>query len=472
MEVNRKEFLDAVMAAQKFSPTKSSLAVLRYLELDFGESVKISATDLDTYITTTVEGISEEEKGKVYFTGKQLADALKTIRGETVTLEIANGDPEPNACPKCGSEKFDMPEPVAEEEGGEESDTEKPDMQWNQTFCCGCGYIGKDTEFYHDRDPKLLNIGEFFSLANTALDDEFPTIPETPENTTLAFRTTVEKLSKVMPAATREESSFKLNGVYFDDNHMVATDGHRMHWVDATVYEDAMLDVGFLKKLTCGKSPDTELSFRMGTKVIEPEPVDGKIFNDLKKADLLEIWTENGYEEEAPKTVPTIKKRLVELLNEKKPTVQVQKNQVYLEFGNTKIVHRPLEANFPDYKVFISSVPEKTVTVESNLLLEAMEQSLAIANERYRAVKITFNGCLDMESFNPDVGEFKRVKVPVVSGAIDPEFTAGFNPQFIMEVMKLAEKKEEVRFCIPEDGGKPIYIQAEKFNALVMAMRV
>jgi len=467
MEVNRKEFLDAVKAAQKFSPTKSNLAVLRYLELDFGKSVKISATNLDTYITTTVEG-NGEEKGKVYFTGKQLADALKTIRGETVTLEIANGDPEPNSCPKCGSEKFDMPEPVAEEEG-----VEKPEMQWNQVFCEKCGYIGKDKEFYHDRDPKLLNIGEFFSLANTPLDDEFPTLPETPENTTLAFRTTVEKISKVLPAATREESGFKLNGVYFDDNRMVATDGHRMHWVDATVYENAMLDVGFLKKLTCGKKPDTELHFHMETKVVEPTPVDENIFSGLKKADLLEMWTENGYEEEAPKTVPTIKKRLVELMNEnQKPTAQVQKNHVYLEFGNTKIIHRPLEANFPDYKVFISSVPEKTVTVESNLLLEAMEQSLAIANERYRAVKITFNGCLDMESFNPDVGEFKRVKVPVVSGAIDPEFTAGFNPQFIMEVMKLAEKKEEVRFCIPDDSGKPIYIQAEKFNALVMAMRV
>jgi len=471
MKVSKKEMLAAVSEAGKFMEHKGNMPVLSYLEMTFGKSdVKIHATDLDTDFVTTVEGESGKNDGTVYIPQRKLMDALKTLRDDEITLEVLKENAQPNACPKCGSEKFEVPEQKSEEEN-----MERPEILWNEVFCEKCGHIGKDKEFYHnDAAYKHLKVGEFFVLPSAPLDGEMPETPQPTGDMTTAFRITAERIAKVLPATTNEEAGFKLSGIYFDDQYALATDGHRLHYLDVAVKESCMLSKEFLASLISRKKPDMTFEFMMEKTYTEPVAIDDTLLNGLKKNQLLSLW-EDYFEGDAPTgNMTEIKGKMFEVMEKvQEPAEKVETHRVYLEYGNTRICHRTMEVRFPQYDMFIGEgkMPENSITVDSNLLQEAMEQSLAISNERYRAVKIAFNGCIDMESFNPDVGEFKRVQVPVEAGSIEPQVEGGFNPKYILDVLKLTEKDEKVQIHVGE-VDKPIYFTAEKFNALVMPMRV
>jgi len=83
---------------------------------------------------------------------------------------------------------------------------------------------------------------------------DFPDMPDMGElfGATVLKEQLIDDLEWVLKAASTEETRYYLNGVYFDEGHVIATDGHRMHYFEhAIAWGDDKKVGGILPKSAC-----------------------------------------------------------------------------------------------------------------------------------------------------------------------------------------------------------------------------
>jgi len=420
MIINRKELLAALQIANKVVPKSSSMPILATVQID-GKSATMQATDLETGVEIPLEIPRTAEKYTL--SAHRLTDIVRSLDADDVEIKVMDGD--------------DIPE------------------NW-------------------------VNINGLFEIAGFPAD-EFPRF-EIPETTGYV---TVEKkaLQNVIPAVTREEAGFKLSGVYFDTEQgkCVATDGHRLH-MEPINAEGGSIMIGD-KALnvvisSLGKNED-EITLKTDAKrVIEREasdPPDEDILEGLKKSQLNSLADDYfGLRFDNKDKVDDIREELMaEMQRAAEPVYSETARAVVVKTEKATFAMRPMEARFPDY---IQVFPEKTahtVTIKRGDFLPAINQALTMANETYKAVKLTFNGkgTIEMESVNPDVGTYQRLTVPM-TGHVDPAMEAGFNPSYLKAIMEIT-KDDDAEFEVGVNSNNlPLTFNYGSFEGLVMPMRV
>jgi len=262
--------------------------------------------------------------------------------------------------------------------------------------------------------------------------DEFPILTE-PEGIIMIeidSKILSEMINKTIYSITMEETSFKLSGVFMeivnknkeDFLRMVATDGHRLSLID--------------KKIP---------------KLLEIEITQGVMIPKKGLIELNKLTLEDG-----------------------NILFGLKQNNLVAKKDEALIVIRLLDTKFPDYKGVIlpkKEDKENIITINKNLLLEAMRRMMIIRGDQYQGVKINIGtDYLEMVSINPDLGNVEE-KIEIKYNGEPIEI--GFNPKYFIDSLQTMES--DIIFLNIKDQTSPCLItgeQDEGFLGLIMPMRV
>jgi DNA polymerase-3 subunit beta len=266
-----------------------------------------------------------------------------------------------------------------------------------------------------------------FTLAGT-MADEYPTLPAFGSSDMATVQASVlrDMIDRTMYAASVDETRYNLNGVYLEHQpetgklRMVATDGHRLAFVDRTLSVD-------LSALSNG--------------VIIP------------RKGLAEL------------------KRLVDEDDADEIELGFEGNSGLARKGSVTLVMRLIEGEFPNYRQVIPSDTSHQLTMNREMLVHALRRVSLLSAERSHAVKMDLSqGCLALSSNNPDLGEAREeLDIDYAGDAL----SVAFNARYLTDALGAAGSKEiQLAF---RDALSPTQVKPTDDDdslAVVMPMRV
>jgi DNA polymerase III subunit beta len=262
--------------------------------------------------------------------------------------------------------------------------------------------------------------------------EHFPSVPEWKE---AQYRIPAEVLktlvNRTIFAITQEESRYTLNGALFrmlgDNVRMVATDGHRLAYVEK-----------------------------------------GGVATDAQKA--------GGNGDEIKALIP--KKTLAELqklTGESDDLVEFSKDENHLFFrvGDRTLISRMLSGQFPNYELVMPKDNDRSVVLDGNQFQSAIRRVALMADERSRAIKLTLTGeGVNITSQSSEVGEAKETLETSYEG---PDVTIGFNAQYIQDFLGVAGEGD-VTFEFKDGQSqaqlRPVGTPEYDYRYVVMPMRL
>ena len=266
-----------------------------------------------------------------------------------------------------------------------------------------------------------------FTLAGTTAE-EYPSLSNfTPAEVTVVPAAVLsDMIERTMYAASSDETRYNLNGVFVEripdtgKLRMVATDGHRLAYVDRQLGDGfASLDNGVI----IPRKGLTEL----------------KRLVDEEDADEIEL----GFEA----------------------------NNGLARKGAVTLTMRLIEGEFPNYRQVIPEERGQQLMLPTEAFVHALRRVALLSAERSRAVKLELsNGQMSLSSNNPDLGDAREELDVDYEGAAT---SIAFNARYLIDAVS-ATRGKEVRFGF-RDGLSPAELSpsddAESL-AIVMPMRL
>jgi len=262
-----------------------------------------------------------------------------------------------------------------------------------------------------------------FKLLGVA-PDNFPQMRSLPEEIlplpAELFRTFI---ARTIFAITNEESRYALNGAKFeiseDSVRMVATDGHRLSFIE--------------KRLNAGG----------------------------QRLDLLI----------PKKTLAEVAKLSTEA--DDQIGIAFRDNHLYFQFGKRVLSSRTLSGQFPNYEMVLPRENHNCFTIEGSRLANALRRVALVADDRSHAIRFELAKDLVSISANSEnVGEAGEELVVDYAG---PEIVIGFNAQYLLDVLAVLNEGEiSLEF---KDGSSQVQVRPKDevdydFRYIVMPMRI
>jgi DNA polymerase-3 subunit beta len=260
--------------------------------------------------------------------------------------------------------------------------------------------------------------------------ESFPELPEVPEPIAeIPVKTLSSMISRTAFAISLEESRFTLNGALLlmkpDGLTMVATDGHRLAYVNAPGTENGLGDKTF--------------------RALVPK----KAMAELVK--LADDGDENA-----------------------KAVFSGDDNHLFFQVGHRLLITRKLTGNFPDYERVLPKDHTLTAKLQKDEIRSAIERVAQFADERSRAIRVQFtNGEVRVFSSSVETGESEE---SVTSEYQGPDLEIGFNAQYLLEFLR-AIPQDQVAFELKDQksagelrpSGESL---ADQYRYVVMPMRI
>jgi DNA polymerase-3 subunit beta len=132
--------------------------------------------------------------------------------------------------------------------------------------------------------------------------------------------------------------------------------------------------------------------------------------------------------------------------------------QIVVRTAAVQVLSNLVQGRFPKYEDVIPDSSERKIQMQSEQLLSGVRRAALLTNEQSKGILLSFSeGNLRLTSSTPEAGE-AEVQVPVDYKGDD--FSIGFNPQYLLEVLRAMEEPEVV--CELTDESKPGVIRAGK----------
>lgn len=250
--------------------------------------------------------------------------------------------------------------------------------------------------------------------------DEFPKIPDVHDKETFTIDHIVlkEMLRMTSFAICHDETRYVLNGIYMviEDGriHLVATDGRRL----AIVSREVSLPKG------------------LGKKVI----ISVKAINEINR-----ILEDTG----------SVK-------------VAIDNNQIVFHLNDTIIISRLVEGEFPNYENVIPKECKEKIKVDREGFLASCKRVSLLTTHESQSIRIDLmKGKMVISANTPDVGEAREEMDIDHKGG---EMSIGFNPNYLIDVLKNMDNKEVVLELT--DGEKPGVIRDEGYVYVVLPMQL
>ena len=252
-------------------------------------------------------------------------------------------------------------------------------------------------------------------------ESEFPRLPKDEEAYSYNISSAVfgEMLRKVSYAASQDDTRRTLKGVLisFKDEKitMVATDGRRLALIE------------------------NELEF--------PKSAEKDIV--LPSKAVLELQRSLG--------------------NEGEISLMIQKTQICFKVCGMTIYSKLMDDAYPNYKQVIPKETVEKITVDRQLLLDALDRASVMTMDEAHSTKLIFeSGKLTVTSAASDIGEARDI-VPIKYAGEKIEIM--FNPSYVMDPLKAIDD-DEVTINL-NDGHSPAVIKCSiPFLYVLMPLRI
>jgi len=260
--------------------------------------------------------------------------------------------------------------------------------------------------------------------------DSFPELPQMPEKTAeIPVQTLASMIARTYFAISMEESRFTLNGALLlmrpEGLTMVATDGHRLAFVQANSSQSGQVDQQF--RALVPKKAMAEL-----VKLSDDAGPDGKAM------------------------------------------FAGDDNHLFFQVGHRLLITRKLTGNFPDYERVLPKDHQLSAKLQKDEIRSAIERVAQFADERSRAIRVQFtNGEVRVFSSSVEMGESEE---SVTSEYQGPDLEIGFNAQYLLDFLR-AISQDQVSFELKDQksagemrpAGEGI---ADQYRYVVMPMRI
>lgn len=163
--------------------------------------------------------------------------------------------------------------------------------------------------------------------------------------------------------------------------------------------------------------------------------------------------------------------RLLTVSRVEKIMMRFENRQVAFEIGNTILVCKVVDADFPNYKRVIPEEFKTRVVVDRNTLRGAVKRASIVTRTGTEAVKFSAEGeTLKISSKSVGLGEAEETLDVQTDGE---SMTVAFNPAFILDALNHTnEDKVQLNFV---DVNKPLMIDTpdlEGYFFIVMPVRI
>jgi len=121
--------------------------------------------------------------------------------------------------------------------------------------------------------------------------------------------------------------------------------------------------------------------------------------------------------------------------------VKIADSQAFFATDRATLTTNLVEGSFPPYKDVIPKEHDRKATFKTDVLASGVRRAALLTNEESKGVKFAFSADgLNLSSRAPEMGE---AEVSVPSEAFNGEtIEIGFNPQFVTDVLKVADAEE------------------------------
>jgi DNA polymerase-3 subunit beta len=260
--------------------------------------------------------------------------------------------------------------------------------------------------------------------------ESFPELPQMPEAMAeIPTKTLTSMIGRTSFAISMEESRFTLNGALLlmrpEGLTMVATDGHRLAFVQATAADSGHVDQQF--------------------RALVPKKA---------MAELVKLADDAG---EAGKAI-----------------FAGDDNHLYFQVGHRLLIARKLTGNFPDYERVLPKDHQLTAKLQKDEIRSAIERVAQFADERSRAIRVQFtSGEVRIFSSSVEMGESEE---SVPSEYQGPDLEIGFNAQYLLDFLR-AIPQDSVSFELKDQksagemrpAGDSV---ADQYRYVVMPLRI
>jgi DNA polymerase-3 subunit beta len=260
--------------------------------------------------------------------------------------------------------------------------------------------------------------------------ESFPELPPMPEPIAeIPIKILAAMIARTSFAISMEESRFTLNGALLlmrpEGLTMVATDGHRLAYVQAKPEQSGNLDKPF--------------------RALVPKKAMAELVKLADDAD-----------------------------GEGKAAFAGDENHLFFQVGHRLLITRKLTGNFPDYERVLPKDHQHTATLERNEIRSAIERVAQFADERSRAIKVQFaTGEVRVFSSSVETGESEE---SVPSEYQGPDLEIGFNAQYLLDFLR-SVSQDKVAFELKDQKSAGEMRPAgdsipDQYRYVVMPMRI
>lgn len=285
-------------------------------------------------------------------------------------------------------------------------------------------FTSKDNAWIEIRCGKAL-----FNIVGLSAE-EFPYFPYPEEENFVELDSTLlkEMVDKTAFSISTDETKYNLNGIYFkimqDEGtpllNLVATDGHRLALIKRAISAATV-----------------------------PELEKGVIFPRKGIVELKKIADEGS------------DNLLLGFMD----------NNAVVKKGETVVVMRLVDGDFPDYGRVIPQSNEYVAVIQRDTLLHALRRVAILSSEKSRGVKLFIRpGLLEISSSNPDFGDAREDMEIDYQG---PELSIGFNARYMIDILQVIDD-EKVALAV-KDNLSPGLIKPDgddQYLTVVMPMRL
>jgi DNA polymerase-3 subunit beta len=259
--------------------------------------------------------------------------------------------------------------------------------------------------------------------------ESFPELPQMPEPIAVVpAKTLASMITRTSFAISMEESRFTLNGALLlsraEGLTMVATDGHRLAFVQA--------------------SPEESGEIRQQFRALVPK-----------------------------KAMAELSKLADDSAGEGKVLIAGDENHLFFQVGHRLLLTRKLTGNFPDYERVLPKDHALSARLQKDEIRSAIERVAQFADERSRAIRVQFvSGEVRVYSSSVEMGESEE---SVASEYQGPDLEIGFNAQYLLDFLR-AIPQDLVSFELKDQKSagemRPVGDNAEQYRYVVMPMRI
>jgi DNA polymerase III sliding clamp (beta) subunit (PCNA family) len=444
--LDRKGFKDALGHAARVTERRNTIPILSYVRLDIGRDiVRLSATDLDLYLTDELPAATEGE-GVILLALDALKSAVSKFTGDSVRLQDIGGKAI-MTCTKTGA-RLILPT--------------MPASDWPE-----------------------LKAGDMLAEFRAPAD---------------AFTGAIATL---LPFASTEETRYYLMGTFIhatcDQPPRTAEHEELIAERDALrdIFQDALAEAGDAE----GRTPEAEAKLQEIRERTEPAraEIDARIAEleaERCKPNVLRFATTDGHRlgrftmplPEGATAMPDaiLPRKACKVLGAivgKKPSrtdigVAVNGAKMQLRYGRFTLLAKLIDGTFPDYTRVIPTHNDIALTVPAADFAVAVDSVAAIAIEKTRAVAISISSTegVILSCSSPANGRAALVfeGATVSEGA---QLPIGFNAAYLKQILaafdgdvtlQLADAAAPTAFTSPDNPGLLIVLMPMRVDGIVM----